>query len=105
MAMTRNVWLTDRFGAQDDAPATVERFSTLLDSIESADGDDEHRAISITDEDEWNLEFYPRTVLFENVGEGGGEVGTLADLSRSELLMIADQFIQGDLDGLRTRFA
>ena len=98
------MWFTDRYGAEEESDITVDHFSRLLTTISSEDGDDEHRSISITDEHEWNLEFYPDgRVLFENVGPDGGEEGELRDLPRQELLTIADDFLRGDFDGLRAR--
>jgi hypothetical protein len=88
---SRSVWFTDRFGASIDAPIDLPRFAALLDSLAVDDGDSEHRSISVTDEHEWNLEYYPTRVLFENVGPDGGE--------------LAAQFIAGDLDALHARFA
>ena len=101
MRTQRHVWFTDRYGAGGDDDVSLARFSQLLDTIKEDDGDNEHRSISVSDENEWNLEFYPGSVLFENVGEDGGEVGTLFGLSDSDLLSLAQQFIDGHLEAVR----
>ena len=82
---------------------TAEHFSVLLDTIEVDDGDNEHRSISLTDEHEWNLEFYHDRILFENVGATGGLVGAILMPPRFEALAIAEEFIRGDFDALHTR--
>ncbi|PVE69274.1 hypothetical protein DC432_11340 [Microbacterium testaceum] len=99
----RWVSFTDRYGAQDRDDIALDRLAELLATIAVFDGDDEHRSISVSDSDAWNLEFYPDWLLFENVEVGGGEVGRLRGLSDKERLEIADEFIRGDFDALRAR--
>ena len=99
--MSRNVWLTDRYGAQVD-DATVPRLSELLGTI-GMDDDTEHSSVSLTDEDEWNLEFYPDRVLFENVGEEGEPVGVIRGSTREDQVEMGRAFIEGRLDDLRSR--
>jgi len=98
----RWVSFTDRYGAQEDDDITLDRLAELLATIAVYDGDDEHRSISVSDSDAWNLEFYPDRVLFEN-SEVGEEVGSLRGLSDRERLDIADEFIRGDFAALRAR--
>lgn len=97
----RSVWFTDRYGAEIEEDITLEHLAALLSTIAVPDGDDEHRSISVSDSDEWNLEFYPDRVLFENVDEDGEEVGNLRGLSEDERLVLADEFIRGDFVALR----
>lgn len=97
----RSVWFTDTFGATVDGELSIERLDALLDALPGSD--EEHAAVSVTDSDEWNLEFSGRSVLFENVGEEGQEVGSLPLTDRSHALAIASEFLVGDFDGLRDR--
>jgi len=99
----RWVSFTDRYGAQEDDDITLDRLAELLATIAVYDGDDEHRSISVSDSDAWNLEFYLDWVLFENSEVGGEEVGSLRGLSDRERLDIADEFIRGDFAALRAR--
>ncbi|MEX8057039.1 hypothetical protein [Microbacterium sp. 16-032] len=94
---------TDRYGAEEHHDTTLDRLAELLATIAVYDGDDEHRSISVSDSDAWNLEFYPDWLLFENVEVGGREVGRLRGLSDKERLDIADEFIRGDFSALRER--
>lgn len=96
----RQVRLTDRIGAEVDG-SSLRRLSSLLDELTPAD--EEHATVSRTDSDEWNLEFSADSVLFENVDVSGGEVGTLPLSSREEGLSIAEEFIRGDFEALRSR--
>lgn len=101
-AMTeRSVWLTDTNGATVEDDRSIERFAALLDALPGSD--EEHTAVSVTDSDEWNLEFTGRSVLFENVGAEGQEVGSLTLADRSHALAIASEFLVGDFDALRAR--
>ncbi|WP_295843481.1 hypothetical protein [uncultured Microbacterium sp.] len=86
---------TDRYGAEEHDDITLDRLVELLATIAVYDGNDEHRSISVSDSDAWNLEFYPDWPLFENVEVGGGEVGRMRVLSDEERLVIADEFIRG----------
>jgi hypothetical protein len=97
---SRKVYLTNRYGAQLPGDVTVARLDELLDTIAEPDGDDEHRSVSLTDTDEWNLEFYPDTVTFENVEDE--PVGDLRGLNRQQKLEVARQFLAGDLDAVRS---
>jgi hypothetical protein len=99
----RWVSFTDRYGAEEHDDITLDRLAELLATIAVHDGDDEHRSISVSDSDAWNLEFYPDWLLFENVEVGGREVGRLRGLSDKERLDIADEFIRGDFEALRAR--
>ncbi len=101
LSAERNVWFTDRYGAEIEEGISLARLVELLGTIKEDDGDTEHRSISLTDEHEWNLEFYPNEVLFENVGENGGRVGTISGLDETERLRLAAQFLDGDLGALR----
>lgn len=95
------MWLTDRYGTRLGGPVTVEGVSRLLDTIASPDGDAEHRTISLTDEDGWNLAFGRDRVLFENVE--GDEVRSATLPDRSTALAIATEFIDGASAGLHGR--
>jgi hypothetical protein len=99
----RRVWLLDRYGAEIETDVTVEHVGRLLDSIAVDDGDDEHRSVSVADQDAWNLEYYPDSVLLENVEADGGEVGSIRGLSRDERLALAADFLAGDFAALRAR--
>jgi len=99
----RRVSFTDRYGAQRHDDITLDRLAELLATIAVYDGDDEHRSISASDSDAWNLEFYPNWVSFENSEVGGEEVGGLRGLSERERLDIADELIRGDFAALRAR--
>lgn len=97
----RSLWFTDTFGATVDCDLSIERLDPLLDALQ--DSDEEHAAVSVTDSDEWNLEFTGRSVLFENVGDQGQEVGSLPLTDRSHALAIASEFLVGDFDALRAQ--
>jgi len=97
----RRVSFTDRYGAQQHDDITLDRLAELLAPIAVYDGDDEHRSISVSDSEAWNLEFYPDRVLFENSEVGGEIVGSLRGLSDEEHLDIASEFMRGNFAALR----
>jgi hypothetical protein len=99
----REIRFTDRYGASIEGDISVEALGVLLDSIAVPDGDDEHASISVSDSDEWNIEYYRDSVLFENVDVDGGPVGELRGVSREERLAIGGEFIAGDFEALRAR--
>ena len=102
MADGRGIWFTDRWGIEFDDDTTIERFGALLDEL--ADGDDpEHACVDITDVGGWNLEFTTDRAWFENVEDGGEQVGQLRIDGREDALAIAADFLSGDFAALRAR--
>lgn len=96
----RAVRLTDRYGhTLRGSDVTVGKFAELFDALDSSD--EEHRSLSVTDSDEWNLAVYPDFLTFENLE--GELVGQVADPTRDEVLTIVGDFISGDLDAVRAR--
>ena len=97
----RSVWLTDMNGAMIEDDRLIERFAVLYDALPGSD--EEHTTLSVTDSDEWNLEFTAGSVLLENVGQGGEEVGSLMVTDRSQAVAIVSEFLVGDFGALRGR--
>lgn len=101
MTTSRNVWFTDANGAEVDGDVSIERLRHLLLALDGSD--EEHATVSVTDSDEWNLEFSIGSVLLENVGPGGEEVGVLPLSGVSDALLVAGELIAGDFAALRAR--
>ncbi|ROR65641.1 hypothetical protein [Agrococcus jenensis] len=101
MTTGRSIWLTDPNGAEVEGDASIETLDTLLLALR--DADEEHATVSMTDSDEWNLEFGADSVLLENVGPDGQEVGTLRFADAGEARSIAAEFLAGDFEALRAR--
>lgn len=101
MTEARTIWLTDANGAEVEGEASMEALDALLRELR--DADEEHATVSVTDSDEWNLEFGAASVLLENVGPEGEEVGTLPLGSATEARAIAREFLRGDFAALRGR--
>ncbi len=95
MTEARTIWLTDANGAEVEGEASMEALDALLRELR--DADEEHATVSVTDSDEWNLEFGAASVLLENVGPEGEEVGTLPLGSATEARAIAREFLEGRL--------
>ena len=100
-ATGRAMWLTDANGAELEGAASLEVLEALIAELRNAD--DEHATVSVTDSDEWNLEFGAESVLLENVGPDGEEVGTLPLADAGLARAIAGEFIAGDFAALRAR--
>lgn len=100
MTTERAVWFVDVNGAEVEEVA-LERLADLL--AELKDADEEHATVSVTDSEEWNLEISMDSVLLENVGVDGEEVGVLTLESVDDALPVAADFIAGDFSALRAR--
>lgn len=99
----RLVYFTDREGRETSEDLTDAAVLALLAGLSACTDDEaEPCAVSITDSDEWNLEFESHRVTFENV-ETAEEVGSLSDLPMSDFVDIAREFIDGDFVALRSR--
>lgn len=97
----RTVWLTDRYGDMFEGDeATLEVFDKLLETLDASE--EEHRSISVTDSDGWNLAIYPNLITFANLDEDE-PVGDLKGYSRDEALSIGRDFFSGDFYALRAR--
>lgn len=101
MTEERAVWLTDANGSQLEGAASLEALEALIAGLR--DADEEHATVSLTDSDEWNLEFGVESVLLENVGPGGEEVGTLRLRDAADARAIARDFVADDFAALRAR--
>ncbi|GAA1423405.1 hypothetical protein [Agrococcus citreus] len=101
MTTERAVWFTDANGAELEGAASIEVLDALLADLR--DADEEHATVSVTDSDEWNLEFGAESVLLENVGPDGEEVGTLPLADAADARAIAGEFLAGDFAALRAR--
>lgn len=101
MTTERAVWFTDANGAELEGAASIDVLEALI--AELRDADDEHATVSVTDSGEWNLEFGAESVLLENIGPDGEEVGTLPLAEAGLARAIADEFLSGDFAALRAR--
>jgi hypothetical protein len=97
----REVWFMDRYGDEIEEGITAQAAGDLLRTIEDANGDEEHRAITVCDSDGWSLEFYPESVRFDDVHTPRA-IGQLRGLRHEERVSLADELIRGDFAALRS---
>ncbi|MCY1718464.1 hypothetical protein OVA26_16130 [Microbacterium sp. SL62] len=97
----RDLWFMDRYGDEIEEGITVQAAADLLRTIENADGDEEHRAVTVCDSDGWSLEYYPESVRFDNV-HTPEKIGRLRGLSHDQRVALAEELIRGDFATLRS---
>lgn len=101
--MSRNYWFTDRYGVQSADSPELSAFGPLLDAVADVGPDEDFATVSIEDEHGWAVTFGAGWADFENVTEDAEQFATVA-VERDDALGVAEDFVRGDIDDLRSRW-